>query len=78
MMNVTRKQKKLNNIKSSRHILNRAGISVEVRNGGNHLIIHALRGIIDFWPSTGKFVWRSTQESGRGVFNLIKQCKEQQ
>ena len=58
-------------------ILKDKGINFESKNGGAHLIVDGYECVIDFWPSTGKFIVR-TGPKGRGVFNMIeKYCIEQ-
>ena len=47
----------------------KAEIPFDSRNNGQHLMIDSAKGIIHFWPSTGKF---NGAAEGRGVFNLIK------
>ncbi len=65
-------KKESNRISSTKH-LREAGIEFDSRNDGLHLMIKHQKGIIHFWPSTGKF---NGIIEGRGVFNLIKAIKE--
>ena len=72
--NKIKKAKKQENQKSSTQILISEGIEFESRNYGNHLIVQGFDCVIDFWPSTGKFMARGGR-AGRGVRNLLKACK---
>lgn len=65
--------KKADNQKSSTEILIEKNVTFESKNSGNHLIVAGKNGLIDFWPSTGKFIIRGGK-SGRGIFNLVKLC----
>ena len=69
--NETKKKKKINNQESSTKLLITHGIKFESHNNGNHLIVKGERRLIDFWPSTGKFIVRGKNYHGRGVRNLI-------
>ena len=40
------------------------GIVFESKNNGEHLIINTLGGVIDYWPSTGKYYDRGTAVNG--------------
>lgn len=66
------KEKREANKRKSREVLKKEGIDFTEHNNGVHLIVE---GHIDFWPSTGKFTVRGGK-TGRGVFNLVKLCKE--
>ncbi|MDW6094020.1 hypothetical protein SBX64_15890 [Vibrio rhizosphaerae] len=66
------KVKKRENQKSSATMLDSNGIKYESKNGGNHLIVHGLSIVADFWPSTGKFIIRGDKRHFRGVRLLIK------
>jgi len=71
------KEKKRKNQESSTQILIDKGVKFESKNGGNHLVVTGKESIIDFWPSTGKFITRNGKlKSGRGVFNLLKLCEK--
>lgn len=71
--NKVKKEKKRSNKEYSTELLKNKGVKYESRNAGVHLIIHTEDGLIDFWPSTGKFITRKGV-SGRGVKNLLKLC----
>ena len=71
-----RREKKRNNRKSSTDILLENGIKFESKNNGVHLVIDTsnrrTRGkIIDFWPSTGKWIVRNGKK-GRGIRRLLE------
>ena len=66
------KEKKQQNKKSSIALLDKIKVQYTTNNDGIHLIVQSGRGIIDFWPTTGKFIARRTKYTGRGVNNMIK------
>jgi hypothetical protein len=66
-----RQQKKRENLSSSTKILAERDIEFESKNFGVHLIVKGNGLVIDFWPSTGKYIVRGGR-TGRGVFNLLK------
>ena len=66
-----KQQKKRENLASSTDILTQRGIRFESKNGGVHLIVYAGERVVDFWPSTGKWIVRGGR-TGRGVFKLLK------
>lgn len=68
------KERKQSNQDRSTELLISKGVEFEIKNFGNHLIVEGRYCLIDFWPSTGKFIPRNNCSSGRGVFNLLKQC----
>ena len=72
--NYAKKAKKLANKISYIKILIKNGVDFEVRNNGVHLIVTGKEGLIDYWPSTGKFIVRGG-ETGRGIRNLLTLCK---
>jgi predicted Ser/Thr protein kinase len=51
--------------------LNEHGIQYKSFNKGGHLVITHNAHIIDFWPSTGKWVVRSTKQAYRGIKELV-------
>jgi len=69
------KLKKERNLAYSTNLLVESGIEFESKNNGVHLIVTSDLGLIDFWPSTGKFKVRSQTKYGRGVKNLINLIK---
>ena len=72
-----RGEKRKANKDASTKIIREAGVKFRSRNNGVHLIIlnDEGRAIYDFWPSTGKYIKRSTKQHGRGVHNLIKELQ---
>ena len=76
VLKVVHQEKRAANRSSSAQILTDAGIRFEVKNGGAHLIVHGARGVIDFWPGTGKYICRfgsvtTPKIIGRGVRNVV-------
>jgi hypothetical protein len=61
------------NRKTSREILDSYGIEYEIKNGGAHLIVKDKGLVIDFWPGTGKYIFRSGKKAGRGVLGMVRQ-----
>lgn len=59
------------NKNNSASILTASGVSFESKNDGVHLIVKHNSTVVDFWPSTGKWIVRKGK-SGRGVFQLLK------
>lgn len=66
-----RRAKKLSNIEHSTYMLVEKGFDIDIRNGGVHLIVKQGIYISDFWPSTGKFIFRGINKKGRGVKRLV-------
>jgi len=69
------KKRRRRNRNQSAHILRQRCVEFTEHNKGAHLIVKTASGVIDFWPGTGKYTIRKTGESGRGVFNLLKEMK---
>lgn len=67
--------KRRENQENSTRILDEKGVEFESKNRGVHLVVTGKDGLIDFWPSTGKFLCRNKSCQGRGVLNLIKLCE---
>lgn len=68
------KEKRAKNTKSSTEILAKNRIEFESKNLGAHLIVNSNNGLIDFWPSTGKFKLRSSDKYQYGIKNLLQVC----
>ena len=66
--------KRRKNRKQAINILNEANIPYKSKNLGAHLIIQGQDSIIDFWPGTGKFIFRDSLKKGRGINNLLRYC----
>ena len=66
-----KKDKKSKNLQRSTQLLIGEGIGFTTNNFGIHLIIDSYRGKVDFWPSTGRWVFRDKDFRGRGVQSLI-------
>ncbi len=69
-----KKAKRRSNTEYSTKLLQGIGVKFESKNLGSHLIIEGKECLIDFWPSTGKFIPRDGTKKGRGVNNLLKHC----
>lgn len=67
-------KKKASNQEASTQTLIDEGVKFESKNHGVHLIVQGLKSVIDYWPSTGKFIPRGAGRPGRGIRNLLKQC----
>lgn len=70
-----RAEKKRDNLASSTELLRERGVQFEQKNDGVHLIVRGAGKVVDFWPSTGKFIVRGGR-TGRGVFNLLRIVQE--
>ena len=66
-----KKEKKNLNKTQSKQILIDHSIPFDEKNSGLHLVLHSCRGVIDFWPSTGKWIHRHSGIPRRGVFRLL-------
>jgi hypothetical protein len=66
-----RREKKAGNRASSTALLQERGVQFESKNDGVHLIVRGNGAVVDFWPSTGKFIVRGGR-TGRGVFKLLR------
>lgn len=53
-------------------VTSHGGIPFVAKNGGAHLIVSAAGLVVDFWPETGLWAVRGTNERRRGVRHLIK------
>lgn len=65
-----RQEKRHFNQLSSTEILRCAGVRFKSFNAGVQLNLEDFPYF--FWPSTGLFIHRETQQRGRGVFKLLK------
>lgn len=70
--NESKKRKKQANLDHSTRRLTESRIKFDSHNGGVHLVVHCESGLVDFWPSTGRFISRNGLGSGRGIENLLK------
>lgn len=78
------KHRRSDNRKNAVMLLNQNKTKFVIKNGGAHIVINdPYRGFVDFWPGTGKYIFRTHQEcnkranvTGRGIFNLMKKLKE--
>lgn len=64
-------ERRATNREASIKLLTTYGVEFERKNGDVHLIVRHDGRVIDFWPSTGKFIERKNGRTGRGVFNLL-------
>lgn len=71
--NEDKKKKKQSNKLFSYELVFKAFDVVEQKNGGVHLVCYNNDKIADFWPSTGKYCIRGTNNYKRGVKNLIRE-----
>lgn len=66
-------ENKAHNIRESVALLELCKIPFVTTNEIHYIITTHEGIIIDFWPSTGKYIYRTTKKIGRGVFNLLKE-----
>jgi hypothetical protein len=64
-------EKRADNRKNSRAILDNKNCDYQLMNDGAHLIVKTNSGLVDFWPGTGRWIIRNTGRRGFGVQNLI-------
>jgi hypothetical protein len=57
---------------SSTELLKARGVQFTDHNDGIHLVITHADRVVDFWPSTGKWIERAGSAKGRGVHALLK------
>lgn len=76
-MNKLKKERRQSNTERSTEMLEKYGVDFESKNGGAHLIVKHGGKVIDFWPSTGRFIERGGK-GGRGVFNVLKRVRAYQ
>ena len=69
------KAKRASNRTNSAQTLKTFGVEFTSHNLGAHLIIQCDKGVIDFWPGTGKWIIRGGPDGKRGVMNLVKFVK---
>jgi hypothetical protein len=65
------KLRRASNRENSAKILLERGISFTSHNKEAHLVVKHGKAVVDFWPGTGKYIFRKTNVRGRGVFNLL-------
>lgn len=53
--------------------LERLGLEVERKNLGEHVVVD--RGLVDFWPGTGVWIFRGDRKRGRGFDPLVKELR---
>lgn len=68
------KERRAYNRAGSPEVLRRARIAFESKNDGAHLIVTHAGAVVDFWPGTGRYIFR-TGRKGRGVHGLIQDLR---
>lgn len=63
-----RKLKTERNLKNALFVLDAHKIPYKTSDDVHFVV----RGEIDYWPTTGKFIVRKTKKQGRGIFALAK------
>lgn len=66
------KRKTAHNRASSLKRLEAVGVEFTCHNNGAHLVVRSEKGLIDFWPGTGKWIGRTCDGEGRGVLRLLR------
>ena len=56
-------------------LLESNNIKFDSKNDGVHLIVYGYDEVIDFYPSTGRWIVRGKQIKSRGVGKLIKRIE---
>lgn len=67
-----KQQKRESNRTHGAELLKLYGIAFTEKNDGAHLIVRHDDKVVDYWPGTGKFIFRQGNNKGRGVFTLLK------
>jgi len=75
--NKVKQEKKRSNLETSTQLLIDNNISFKSHNYGVHIAVVGNNEIIDFWPSTGKWIVRKTNIKGRGIFKLLRRIKNE-
>lgn len=63
--------KRIKNLEYSTNLLKEKGIQFESHNFGKQLVILCVDPKIDFYPSTGLWVERTTRYMNRGILSLL-------
>jgi hypothetical protein len=71
-------EKRAHNRHISQVALTERGYEFEVKNGDAHLIVQTARGVVDFWPGTGKFRVRASGHISRGLQEFLEHCPARQ
>lgn len=71
-LNDARRDKRWANVDAAEHILKSKSIDFEVKNMGVHFIVRHNGYTVDFWPSTGKWIFRKADKKGRGIHNMLR------
>jgi hypothetical protein len=66
------KNKRADNTLSSTELLKSRNVSFVSNNNDAHLIVTHGTKVVDFWPATGRFISRSSNKEGRGVYKLLQ------
>ena len=70
------KEKTARNRESSARLLRDRGIAFTAHNRGAHLVVTHAGRTADFWPGTGKWIFRGMPGyEGRGVRNLVEKLR---
>ena len=56
---VQKKEKKVINLRNNLNMLNELGITYSSKNNGIHLQLNGENGIVDFYPTTSRWIARS-------------------
>ena len=62
------------NIEQYQKHLNDHSIGFDVKNQGLHLIVEGQNSLVDVWPTSGKWICRSTRQQGFGLRELLLYC----
>lgn len=67
-----RQERRASNKERGAFQLKSRGFKFEEKNDGQHLIVFHKGRVADYWPSSGRWIFRNTKENGYGVFNLMR------
>lgn len=69
MIREDRNNKKQDHAKEFMKAIESSGLHFRIKNGGDHVVINDR---VDCWPTTGRWIIRTTKETGRGISSLLR------
>lgn len=71
-LRAVQQQQRGTNRERGAEILLAIGVSFESKNFGAHLVVSHAGQTVDYWPGTGKYIFRNRTRKGRGIFRLLR------
>lgn len=69
MMREEKQKKKVKMSEAFMKAIAESGLHFRIKNGGYHVVIDDR---VDCWPTSGRWIVRSTKETGRGIQSLMR------